>query len=71
MSGPVRSPRPPVRLAYRLLGWCQALLAVVLVAVLLGLAAANVLRARWSEAEDGVLTSRPERRSIQCVQPVA
>ena len=55
MSGPVRSPRPPVGLAHRLLGWCQALLAVVLVAVLLGLAAANVLRGRWSEVEDGVL----------------
>ena len=55
MTGPFRLPRPPARLAHRLVGWCQALLAVGLVAVLLGLAAANVLRARWSEVEDGVL----------------
>ena len=55
MTGPFRLPRPPARLTHRLVGWCQALLAVGLVAVLLGLAAANVLRARWSEVEDGVL----------------
>ena len=55
MTGPVRLPRPPARAAHRLVGWCQALLAVGLVAVLLCLAAANVLRANWSEAEDGVL----------------
>ena len=55
MTGPFRFPRPPGRVTRRLVGWCQALLAVGLVAVLLGLAAANVLRARWSEVEDGVL----------------
>ena len=36
-------------------GWGRALLAVGVVAVLLCLAAANVLRANWSEVEDGVL----------------
>ena len=55
MTGPFRLPRPPARATHRLVGWCQALLAVGIVAVLLGLAAANVLRARWSEVEDGVL----------------
>ena len=55
MTGPFRFPRPPARVARRLVGWCQALLAVGLVAVLLGLAAANVLRGRWSEVEDGAL----------------
>ena len=39
----------------RSLGWSRALLAVGVVAVLLCLAAANVLRAGWTEAEDGVL----------------
>ncbi len=39
----------------RSIGWSRALLAVGVVAVLLCLAAANVLRAGWTEAEDGVL----------------
>ena len=39
----------------RSIGWSGALLAVGVVAVLLCLAAANVLRAGWAEADDGVL----------------
>ena len=42
-------------------GWGRAMLAVGVVAVLLCLAAANVLRANWGEVEDGVLwVERPE-----------
>ena len=45
----------------RSIGWGQALLAVGVVAVLLCLMLANVLRASWTEAEDGVLwVERPE-----------
>lgn len=55
MTGLFHLPRPSARVAQRLVGWCQASLSVGLVAVLLALAAANVLRARWSEVEDGVL----------------
>ena len=51
-------------------GWGRALLAVGIVAVLLCLAAANVLRANWSEVEDGVLwVERQEGLVATAVSP--
>ena len=51
-------------------GWGRAVLAVGVVAVLLCLAAANVLRANWGEVEDGVLwVERPEGLVADTVGP--
>lgn len=54
MTGDPPTPRSAARWR-RCVRWGRALLAVGVVAVLLCLAAANVVRAGWTEAEDGAL----------------
>ena len=57
-------------LSRRRADWGRALLAVGVVAVLLCLAFANVLRANWNEVEDGVLwVERPEGLVADTVSP--
>ena len=57
-------------LSRRRADWGRALLAVAVVAVLLCLALANVLRANWNEVEDGVLwVERPEGLVADAVSP--
>ncbi len=55
MTGSFASAKRDAYFWRRSLSWGQALLAVGVVAVLLCLMLANVLRASWTEAEDGIL----------------